>query len=103
MDLSAQDDGTNGTNISQRTTGDGGPIMTSVQKRFYVSEQCLTARVALQHMVDSPLYDTNSSYFNGNELGFVDRHLYYLSTHPTMQLEGYLSNLRLMTRIRPSQ
>jgi hypothetical protein len=86
---------------SPQDTSDTDTVMTSTQRRFYASEQCLTARMALQHMVDSQQYNTGSSYFNGNELGFVDRHLYYLSTHPTTPLDGYLSNLKLMTRIRP--
>jgi len=74
-------------------------VMTPTQRRFYASDDCITARMALQHLVDNPLYNTDSSYFSGNELGFVDRHLYYLSTHPTTQLTGYISNLRLMTKI----
>lgn len=77
-------------------------VVTHSQKRFYASEECLTARMALQQLVDSSQYDTDSSYFEKYELGFVDRHLYYLSTHPTTLTEGYISNLKLMTRVRPN-
>lgn len=77
--------------------------MTPSQKRFYVSERCDSAREALQNLVDSPQYDTESSYFSSNTLDFVDRHLHYLSTHPTIELQGYISNLKLMTRVRPHQ
>ena len=75
-------------------------VMTLAQSRFYASEQCLTARMALQQLVNSPQYNTDSSYFDGYALGFVDRHLYYLSTHPSTLVDGYISNLRLMTRVR---
>lgn len=77
-------------------------VMTPTQKRFYASDECISARMALQQLVDNPQFNTDSSYFSGNELGFVDRHLYYLSTHPTTRLQGYISNLRLMTRIKTS-
>ena len=75
-------------------------VMTLVQKRFYASERCITARMELQQLVDSPKFNTEFSSFDGNDLGFVDRHLYYLSTHPGTRVEGYISNLKLMTRIR---
>lgn len=75
-------------------------LMTHTQRRFYASEQCLTARIALQQLVDSPEYDTESSRSDAYDLGFVDRHLYYLSTHPATTPDGYISNLKLMTRIR---
>jgi hypothetical protein len=84
----------------QRTAEEDELAMSSSQKRFYSSEQCLMARKALQQLVDSPEYTTGSDYFSGNALGFVDRHLYYLSTHPTVQFEGYLSNLKIMTHKR---
>ena len=75
-------------------------IMTPAQSRFYASEQCLTARMALQQLVDSPQFSTDSSHFDELAIGFVDRHLHYLSTHPTTLVDGYLSNLKLMTRVR---
>ena len=78
---------------------DSEALMTPAQRRFYTSEQCSEAREALQRLVDNPAYNTDSTYFSGNELAFVDRHLYYLSTHASVNLEGYISNLRLMTRI----
>ena len=74
--------------------------MTPAQKRFYASEQCTIARDALGDLANSSDYNTQSSYFSGSELGFVERHLHYLSTHPATNVAGYLSNLRLMTRIK---
>jgi hypothetical protein len=75
-------------------------LITSSQKRFYTSEQCEEARVALEQMVHNPSYNTDSSYFRDNALNFVDRHLHYLSTHPAANLAGYLSNLKLMTKVK---
>lgn len=74
--------------------------MTLVQKRFFASEQCTAARKALQRMVDNPQYNTDSSYYKVSRLQFVDRHLHYLSMNPAVGLEGYISNLKLMTSLK---
>lgn len=75
-------------------------LMSSAQKRFYASEQCDEARKQLQALVDSDQYETNPSYHLANPLSFIERHLYYLSIRPPIELNGYISNLKLMTRIR---
>jgi hypothetical protein len=75
-------------------------VMTLSQKRFYASDDCVTARMALQNLVDNPKYNTEASYYSGNDRTFVERHLYHLSTHPTTNLLGYISNLKLMTSSR---
>jgi len=72
---------------------------TPTQRKFYNSERCETAREALQELIDSTGHTTDSAYYNGG-LGFMDRHLHYLSTHPQVNMDGYLSNLRLMTKVR---
>jgi len=77
--------------------------MTSAQSRFYASERCLHARTALQQLVDSPQFNTDSSDSDGRALGFIDRHLHYLSVHPSTLVDGYISNLKLMTRVRPDR
>ena len=76
------------------------PSQTLAQKRFYASEQCTIARKMLQRMVDDQRYDTDAVYYKENPLGFVERHLHYLSTHPVANIDGYLSNLKLMTQKR---
>lgn len=96
MGISSNTQGT-----AQTTQPIEGDVATApAQSRFYASEKCLTARMALQQLVDSPQYNTDSSHFDSGALGFVDRHLYYLSTHSTTLVDGYISNLKLMTRIR---
>jgi hypothetical protein len=89
----------NSTEVPQAVTEDK-VAMTSTQRRFFASEQCNTARQALQDLVDSGRYNTDSNYFKTNDLEFVDRHLYYLSTHPGTNLTGYISNLKLMTGLK---
>ena len=75
-----------------------GVLVNSRQKRFYDSEECTFARKALLKLVKDPSYNTDSSYYDGTSRNFIDRHLYYLSMHPGISLEGYISNLKLMTR-----
>jgi len=86
----------------QRLTIENDQLMSSAQKRFYISPQCDIAREQLQALVDNNQYDTRSPYYATSSLSFIERHLYYLSQHPTLELNGYISNLKLMTRIRSS-
>ncbi len=79
------------------------PHLTLAQKRFYASEQCTAARRALQLMVEDQCYDTDSLYYQHSALDFVERHLHYLSTQPIVNIDGYLSNLRLMTNTKRSK
>jgi hypothetical protein len=74
-------------------------VRTPAQIKFYSSEKCSEAREALQRLVDSESYNTDSSYFSGNDNAFVERHLHYLSNHPLINVAGYISNLRLMTSL----
>ncbi|HPG37172.1 hypothetical protein KC976_02310 [Candidatus Saccharibacteria bacterium] len=89
-------------NTSPRTTPEDTTLPRSAaQAKFYASDGFIVARDALQAMVDSPLYNTDSAYYrSGSSLGFCERHLEHLSRHPELSLPGYLSNLRLMTRGR---
>jgi hypothetical protein len=68
------------------------------QLKFYASEACQLAQEALRELVESPAYDTDSDYFISSSRDFTDRHLDYLSKNPTVNVAGYLSNLKLMTR-----
>lgn len=77
------------------------PRWSQAQAKFYASEQCLEARRAFQALVVDSDYDTNSDYFK-TDVTFIERHLDYLSRHPGLELAGYLSNLKLMTRKRQS-
>ena len=74
---------------------------TLVQTKFYASERCQTARAMLLQLVDSPDYDTSANR-RERDFNFCERHLDYLSRNPNLEINGYMSNLRLMTRIRNS-
>jgi hypothetical protein len=68
--------------------------------RYYSLDACKEARIALQEIVDSPAFNTYPDNTVDGKLGFVDKHLKYLSTHKLVSLTGYISNLKLMTRIK---
>lgn len=60
------------------------------------------ARKELQDMVNSVVYDTHDVYSAtaGERQTFVERHLDYLAKHPATNLTVYVSNLRVMTKIK---
>lgn len=47
-----------------------------------------------------PTYSANSSLYPDHQMPFVEKHKAYLSARPSLNYRHYLSNLRLMTRIR---
>lgn len=81
----------------------------SVQKNkagFLVSQPGIDALNALNDMVASKEYHTESSYsantalHTDNLISFTDKHMMYLQNHLSIDPEQYISNLKLMTRIR---
>jgi hypothetical protein len=75
---------------------------TYAQRRFYSSARCEEARRRLQDLVDNPEYDTSSSSTLANHIPFIERHLNHLSMYPNTNLDGYISNLKLMTSLKRS-
>jgi len=71
-------------------------------QRFLDSKEALLIRDTLSNMMTDPAFNTRSMYSPaaGGDVLFVDKHMEYLSQHTTLNVEHYLSNLRLMTRIR---
>lgn len=61
---------------------------------------------ALQTMEADPLYVTKSAYranvelWPSHRISFVNTHIAYLQSHPAVNPEHYLANLRLMLKIR---
>ena len=45
-------------------------------------------------------YTSDSSVYPDNLIPFVDKHVKYMQAHPSTNPEQYLSNLRLITRVR---
>ncbi len=72
-------------------------------QKFLDSEQATAIRETLMDMMKDPAFNTESLYSTaaGEKQLFVDKHIRYLSLHTNLNAEHYLSNLRLMTRIRP--
>lgn len=72
--------------------------LTHAQQRFYASAQCAEVRDMLQEIIDDPACSTHASHYEGGDPEFIERHLRYLSQRPGINIEGYISNLRIMTR-----
>ena len=73
---------------------------------FFDTEEGAVIIEVLRIMSTDEAYNTASSYSSNSELypdnliPFVQKHIDYLRTHPSTDPQHYLSNLRLMTRIR---
>lgn len=73
---------------------------------FYASREAVEIKKILQDMLNDSNYNTQASYtsnsdeYPNNEIPFVDKHMGYLNTHPSVDYAHYLANLRLITRVR---
>ncbi|HSX46712.1 MAG TPA: hypothetical protein VLF87_01845 [Patescibacteria group bacterium] len=47
-----------------------------------------------------PSYSSNTKLYPNNLIPFVEKHMDYLRNHPSTDPTHYISNLRLMTRLR---
>ena len=71
--------------------------------KFIDSETAFEIKEQLRVMEDDPKYHTKSSYSptcEGSDISFVDKHFAYISTHPAVNPQMYVANLRLMTKVR---
>lgn len=71
-------------------------------QRFLDSKEADEIRETLKAMMADPEFNTKSMYSPtaGGDVLFVDKHIEYLSQHTGLNVAHYLSNLRLMTRVR---
>lgn len=73
---------------------------------FFETDEGIEAKQVLKAMALDATYNTQSSYnsndtlYPGHQMSFVDKHMSYLRAHPATDPTQYLSNLRLMTRIK---
>lgn len=82
--------------------------MPTLHKRtnFSESELGLQIKNLLEAMTADLKFNTVSSYspnaelYSDNLMPFVDKHMNYLVTHPAINPQEYLANLRLKTRLR---
>lgn len=81
--------------------------MPTATKKFLDCPETI-ARIEheLEKMVANPGFSTESSYSANVEaypdhlIPFVAKHMAYLHTHPKVNPDQYLSNLRMMTKVR---
>lgn len=70
---------------------------------FLESQEGVSAYQELIKMVDDTNYNTASTFSpsaqDGN-LAFIDKHMNYLCAHLNVNTAHYLSNLRLITKVR---
>jgi len=45
-------------------------------------------------------YSANSLQYADNLIPFVDKHMNYLNSHPKVEADQYIANIKLMSRIR---
>jgi hypothetical protein len=82
--------------------------MTVMKKKNYLNDSAEGAYVQheLQLMDGDSAFNTNPSYsantklYANNSVTFVQKHMTYLNNNPQVDAVMYLSNLRLITRIR---
>lgn len=60
----------------------------------------LEAMEADPNLVTEPAFTSNTIEWPTNRMPFVAYHANYIRTHKLIRPEGYISNLRLMLRIR---
>lgn len=76
---------------------------TQRAKDFLASPEGIAAHAELIEMENDKNYKTVSTYSPSSEDGcllFIDKHMNYLSSHAGVNAAQYVSNLRLITRIR---
>ena len=71
-------------------------------EKYLKTDTAKNVRKELEAMFANPMYSTESSYSPSSEdrVTFVNKHMHYLSMHQKINPEHYLSNLRLMTKVR---
>ncbi|MDQ3064949.1 MAG: hypothetical protein M3Q36_01630 [bacterium] len=82
--------------------------MASYKKKidFFTTEEGMNYVQKLRDMALDMTYHTDSSYstnsdaYPDNQIPFVNKHMEYIRSHPALDPQQYLSNLRLMTRVR---
>lgn len=80
--------------------------MTKSRTNFLESELGISIRETLRDMMGNTKYNTASSYSSDTEqypdklIPFDDKHMNYLTSHPRLDADMYISNLQLMTRVR---
>lgn len=82
-------------------------MSSSIKKiSFSDSDEGRATKQKLQRMLTdntymtAPSYSANTGLYPNNLIPFVDKHMEYLRSHPATNPEHYLSNLRLISRLK---
>ncbi|GAC1392609.1 MAG: hypothetical protein NVSMB46_08900 [Candidatus Saccharimonadales bacterium] len=73
---------------------------------YFETEEGVEVKESLLLMAKDKKYNTESTYsadgvvYSDNLIPFVDKHMKYLISHPALDPKHYISNLRLVTRLR---
>jgi len=72
------------------------------KQQFITSSLAATIKDELEDMEQDAAYYTQTSYSAMQEcdVTFTEKHYTYMSTHPSVKPNEYMSNLRLMTKVR---
>lgn len=78
-------------------------MKTSIGRQaFLQSEEAVLLREELEAMVKDPTYNTTARYTRTAASGsqFVENHMIYMANHLNINHQQYISNIKLMTKIR---
>lgn len=73
---------------------------------FFETAEGIAFTEKLKHMAQDPAFHTPATYSSNSDLhpdntvSFVEKHSNYIQKHPKVDPQQYLSNLRVMTRVR---
>jgi hypothetical protein len=73
---------------------------------FYDTPVAIELRSQLVDMEANETYTTVSSYspktdlYSDNMIPFVDKHMHYFRTHPNLNMNQYMANLKILCRVR---
>ena len=81
--------------------------MSNKKRQAFLDLDCADEILSeIKNMIDSDKYNTESSYiadaekYPNHEISFYDKHVDYLISHPNVNPNYYLANLKLISRIR---
>jgi hypothetical protein len=83
-------------------------MATYKKSNLFDTEEGTEIMRALRKMVADSDFSTDASYsadstsYPDNLIPFIDKHVNYLKQHQNVNPQHYLSNLRLMTKRKPS-
>jgi hypothetical protein len=78
----------------------------SKKPNFLESVEAVNVKARLLQMQTDRAFNTHSTYsadetkYPNHQMSFVDKHMAYLASHPAVDPEHYLANLRLISKIR---